>query len=205
MTPVPRKYLALLLFVAIVCGGCAGPATNVSSDSHSVRVERLPAPEVLAESGKPKLAPAGFMKLRLRRGYPALQDIVINDRQYVFITQKWFLQVVEWVENYIATQVPEIGSTKKYPVGYVATVASMANSAANLAVAKRYNLQASVLIGVMRAKSVNPWGAIPADGKDRSYLVTLAGKDPIVYDVWTKQLITFAEFPNLETMDAIAF
>ena len=205
MTPAPRKHLALFLLIAIACGGCAGPATDVSNDSHSIQVEQVPAPEVLAKAGKPKLAPAGFMKLRLRRGYPAMQDIVINDQQYVFVTEKWFRQVVVWVENYIAMQVPEIGPNKSYPVGYVATVASMASSAANLAVAKRYNLRASVLIGVMRAKSVKPWGAIPADGKDRLYLVTLAGNDPLVYDLWTKQTIPFAEFPNLATMDAIAF
>lgn len=193
------------MVVAIICGGCAGPATGVSGQNHSMRVEQLPPPEILAEAGKPKLAPASFMKLRLERGYPSMHDIIINDKQYVFITQKWFLQVVEWVENYIAVQIPEIRSNKKYPVGYVATVASMASSAANIAVAKRYDLHASVLIGVMRAKNVKPWGNIPADGKDRVYLVTLIGNDPIVYDVWTKQLIPFAKFPNLQSMDAIAF
>ena len=191
--------------VAVACGGCAGPATGVSVQSQSMRVEQVPPPEILAEAGKPKLAPAGFMKLRLQRGYPSMHDIIINDKQYVFITQKWFLQVVEWVENYIALQIPEIRSNKKYPVGYVSTVASMASSAANIAVAKRYNLHASVLIGVMRAKSGKPWGAIPADGKDRVYLVTLIGNDPIVYDVWTKHLIPFSRFPNLQSMDAIAF
>ena len=190
----------------MACGGCAGSANVANSHSHSIKVAQIPAPEVIAESGKPKLVPAGFMKLRLSRGYPSsLEDIVINDRQYVFITQKWFRQVVDWVENYIAMQIPEIRPNQKYPVGYATTVASLANSAANLTVAKRYDLKASVLIGVMRAKSVNPWGAIPADGQDRVYLVTLADNDPIVYDLWTKQVIPFEQFPNAKTMDAISF
>jgi hypothetical protein len=204
-TSIKQLCLCFLVLVAVVCGGCGDPATGVSGHNHSVTVEQVPPPEILAEAGKPKLAPAGFMKLRLQRGYPSIHDIIINDKQYVFITEKWFLQIVEWVENYIALQIPEIRSNKRYPVGYVSTVASMVSSAANITVAKRYDLQASVLIGVMRAKSVKPWGDIPADGKDRSYLVTLLGDDPIVYDVWTKQLIPFARFPNLETMDAIAF
>lgn len=205
MTSITRIYLGLLILIAAACSGCADPANSVNEPKHSIRVEQVPPPEILAESGKPKLAPAGFMKLRLQRGYPMLDDIIINDRQYVFITQKWFRQVIGWVENYIALQVPEIKSNRKYPVGYVSTVASMASSAANIAVAKRYDLRASVLIGVMRAKSEKPWGSIPGDGKDRNYIVTLIGNEPVVYDVWTKQIISFEKFPNIETMDAISF
>jgi len=187
--------------------GCVADNTRAvtSGSVEAVQMRRISAPEILAESGKPKLMPAGFLKRRLRLGYPSLKAIVIGDRQYLYIAEKWFNELIDWTEEFVRRQAPKIDPGRDLPFDYQAVIAAIASNTANIAVAKRYNLQASVLIGVMAADSVEPWGAIPADGKMREYLVALTEKGGIVYDVVSRQRVSFESFPNVDHMTGISF
>lgn len=191
--------LLIISFSTLLTGCVQSVATNY------VTMEAGPAPEIVAESGKAQTLPAGFIKRRLRLGYPSLKDIVINDRTYLYITKNWFQEVMERTEVFILAQVPEVGGPKGYPVGYEETLALLATNAANMSVARRYKLNASVLIGVMTANSDKAWGSIPADGKSRTYVICLTEHDGVVYDVRTKQMVEFNNFPNLESMRGIFF
>ncbi len=95
----------------------------------------------MVEEGKPKMVPAGFIKRRLRLGLPSAKDVVIHDRQYIYITEKWFHDVIEWTEEFIALQVPELDLEQKYPLAYDETFATLAANFANMSVATRYNVQ----------------------------------------------------------------
>lgn len=170
-----------------------------------VTMKTGPSPEILAEDGKPKIIPAGFIKRRLKQGIPSLEEIIINDRQYTYITEKWFGDVIEWTEEFIEAQVPNVDFQKNPPVGYEETFSQLASNIANLSVAKRYNIRSSVLIGLLIANSDASWGAIPADKKDRVYLVGLTDKGGIIYDLTTKQAINFEDFPNFDSIRGILF
>ncbi len=50
-----------------------------------------------------------------------------------------------------------------------------------------------------------PWGAIPADGKKRIYLIGMTEKGGLVYDLHTRQSISFDKFPNFESISGIMF
>lgn len=189
----------------LVSCGSSSPPSVLPVQADTVNFRKVPAPEILAESGKGKLMPAGFLKRRLRLGYPSLKNIVIGDRQYLYITDKWFDEIIQWTEEFIALQAPSVDIARNMPLDCHAVVSSLATNVANLAVAKRYNIKASVLIGVMAATSGEPWGKIPADGTLREYIVALTEKGGIVYHLPTKQRVSFERFPNREHMLAISF
>lgn len=194
------KLAAVSVAMAAILGGC----TEKTATDY-VRMQKGPAPEIVAESGGAKMLPAGFIKRRLRLGYPSLENIVINDRQYIYITEKWFKDVMVWTEDFIEVQVPEVGGARGYPVGYEETFALLSSNIANMSVARRYNLNGSVLIGLVTAKNNHEWGAIQADGKDRVYVIGLTEKDGVVYDVRTKQTIGINKFPNIDSIKSILF
>ncbi len=170
-----------------------------------IRIKKGPPPEIVAEAGKPKMVPAGFIKRRLRLGLPSAKNVVIHDRQYIYITEKWFHDVIKWTEEFIALQVPELDLQQKYPLAYDETFATLAANIANISVAARYNVQASVLIGLITVKHEKSWRAIPADGRERVYLIGMTEKGGLVYDLHTRQSISFDEFPNFESISGIMF
>ncbi len=190
----------LLMISAMLLTGCAAP-----QQVEYIRIKRGPPPEIVAEGGEPKMIPAGFIKRRLRLGLPSAKNVVIHDRQYIYITEKWFHDVINWTEDFIAVQVPELNLHQKYPLAYDETFATLAGNIANISVAGRYNIQASVLIGLITAKHLKSWGAIPADGKKRVYLIGLTEKGGLVYDLHTRQSISFDEFPNFESITGVMF
>ncbi len=190
---VSLSFLALL-------SGC----TETAPTRYGI-VKKGVVPEIVAVNGKAKTIPAGFVKRRLRLQYPTLDDIIIGDRQYLYITDKWFMDIVDWTEYFIKLQVPELDTLPELPTAYEETVTMLMSNVANLSVAKRYNLKASVLIGLLVANSDKPWGKIPADGKPRRYVVGLTEAGAIIYDIPTRQSIAGNDFPNLESMTGIIF
>ena len=92
-----------------------------------------------------------------------------------------------------------------YPVNYAETFVSFATNFANISVARRYNLKASVPIGFIVAKNVKPWGAIPGDGAARGYAIGMTADKVLIYDVYTGQSVSGADFPNLEYITGISF
>ena len=181
--------------------GCAEPRVD-----NYVLVKNGPPPGIIAANGKAKLIPAGFLKRRLRLGYPTLKDnINIGDRQYLYITEKWFMDVVEWGKYFIKLQVPEIDTLPVPPTAYEETLTRLMTNVANLSVSKRYNIKSSVLIGLVVANSDKPWGEIPADGKSRLYVIGLTEDGSVIYDIPTRQIIDGHDFPNKESMTGIMF
>ncbi len=170
-----------------------------------IEIMKGPRPEIVADGKKAKTLPAGYIKRRLRLGIPSAKNVVIGDRQYLYITQKWFMDVIKWTEELIALDVPELGSGKEFPLGYEETFAVLASNIANIAVAKRYNLRASVLMGLITAKQEKAWGDIPVDGKVAVYIIGLTEKGGIVYDLRTKQTIGFEDFPNFDSIIGVLF
>jgi len=206
INPTIYALAGIVMMLPYLFGCVADNTRTVTSGSvEAVQMRPISAPEILAESGKPKLMPAGYLKRRLRTGYPSLKAIVIGDRQYLYITEKWFNELIEWTEDFVRQQAPKIDPMRELPFDYQSVIAAIASNTANFAVAKRYNLQASVLIGVMAADSVESWGTIPADGKMREYLVALTEKGGIVYDVASRQRVSFEGFPNVDHMTGISF
>jgi hypothetical protein len=189
-----------MLSIILSLVGCAA-----QQQIEYIRIKKGPPPEIVAEEGKPKMVRAGFIKRRLRLGLPSAKDVVIHDRQYIYITEKWFHDVIEWTEEFVALQVPELDLEQKYPLAYDETFASLVANFANISVATRYNVQGSVLIGLRIAKHEKPWGAIPANGKKRFYLIGMTEKGGLVYDLHTRQSISFDEFPNFESISGIMF
>ena len=191
------------IFVAITAllTGCA----EQQATTEYIRIKRGPPPEIISESGKPKLIPAGYIKRRIRLGMPSVKNVTIHDRNYVYITEKWLHDVITWTEEFIQSQVPGLGLDKKYPLAYDETFAALASNLANGSISRRYNIRASALIGLFAAVNETPWGAIPADGKKRVYLIGLTDKGGLVYDIQTRQSISFDEFPNFDSISGIMF
>ncbi len=204
MKALQTRSLFVCLLLAVLFS-LSGYIERTQASMETIRIKKGPRPEVIAEAGKAKMMPAGFIKRRLRLGIPSITDMVIHDRQYIYITEKWFFDVMEWTENFIALQVPDLDLKHAYPRAYDETFAVLASQIANIAVARRYNVQGSVLIGLLTAKNENPWGEIPADGKDRVYVVGLTENDGILYDIRSKQSIEFSNFPNMHTIRGIMF
>lgn len=193
-------FYSLIISTLLLVTGCAE-----QQQVEYIRIKKGPSPEIIAEDGKAKLVPAGFIKRRLRLGLPSAENVVIHDRQYIYITEKWFRDVIKWTEEFIALQVPELNLNQKYPLGYDETFAGLAGNIANMSVAKRYNVQGSVLIGLITAKHEKPWGAIPADGKFRAYLIGMTENGGLVYDIRTRQSISFDQFPNFDSVVGVMF
>ena len=198
--PLIHLFFLLIIPTILLLTGCAE-----QQQVENIRIKSGPPPEIIAEEGKPKTIPAGFIKRRLRLGLPSANSVVIHDRQYIYITEKWFHDVIEWTEEFIALQVPDLNLQQKYPLAYDETFATLAANIANISVAKRYNIQGSVLIGLITVKHEKPWGAIPADGKSRVYLIGLTEKGGLVYDLHTRQSISFDKFPNFDSISGIMF
>lgn len=193
-------FFLLIIPTILLLTGCAE-----QQQVEYIRIKTGPPPEIIAEEGKPKMIPAGFIKRRLRLGLPSAKNVVIHDRQYIYITEKWFHDVIKWTEEFIALQVPELNLQQKYPLAYDETFATLATNFANISVATRYNVQGSVLIGLITAKHEKSWGAIPADGKRRVYLIGMTEKGGLVYDLHTRQSISFDNFPNFDSISGIMF
>jgi len=113
--------------------------------------------------------------------------------------------VIAWTEEFITLQVPDLDLNKEYPLTYDETFAMLASNIANISVARRYNIHGSVLIGLFTAKSIKPWGVIPADGKYRTYMIGLTEESGIVYDIRTKQSVESDKFPNRDSIKGIIF
>ena len=192
----------LLALVLILLSGCA---EQQQQSVEYLQVKRGNPPEIIAVNGKAKTIPAGFIKRRLRLVIPSIENFIINDREYIYITEKWFNEVIQFTEEFIALEVPDLNLHQHYPIAYDETFAALATNFANIAVARRHNLRASVLIGFIHAKNKNPWGKIPADGASRLYLVGLTEKDGIIYDIQTRQSIAFERFPNNEFIKGVIF
>ena len=187
----------------LLLSGCA--EQQQQQPSQYLQVKRANPPEIIAVNGKAKTIPAGFIKRRLRLLIPSIENFIINDREYIYITEKWFNEVIKWTEDYIALEVPNLNLDQQYPLAYDETFATLASNFANIAVARRYNLRASVLIGFVVAKNKNPWGVIPANGTSQLYLVGLSETGGIIYDIHSRQLIGFEQFPNKDFITSVLF
>ena len=198
--PLIHLFFSLIIPTILLLTGCAQ-----QQQVEYIRIKKGPPPEIIAEDGKPKMVPAGFIKRRLRLGLPSAKNVVIHDRQYIYITEKWFHDVIKWTEEFIALQVPELDLQQKYPLAYDETFATLTANIANISVAGRYNIHGSVLIGLITAKHEKSWGVIPADGRQRVYLIGLTEKGGLVYDLHTRQSIRFDEFPNFDSISGIMF
>lgn len=205
MNTLQAKILLSWLVVAMVVllSGCA--EQQQQQPASYLKVKRANPPEIIAINGKAKTIPAGFIKRRLRLVIPSIENFVINDREYIYVTEKWFNEVIKWTEDFIALEVPNLNLDHEYPLAYDETFATLASNFANIAVARRYNLRASVLIGFVVAKNENPWGKIPADGTSQIYLVGLTENDGIIYDIHTRQSIAFEQFPNMDFIKGVLF
>ncbi len=178
------------------------------SDSHSadyVLLKKGAPPEIIAVDGKAKLLYGEFIRRRLQKRYPTLKNIVVGDKRYMFITDKWFNDLVDWTEYFIKEQVPELDQLEELPVAYETTFAMLMSKVANIAVANRYNVKGSVLVGLVVAKSEKPWGNIKADGSFRQYVIGLTEHGAIIYDIPTRQVIAGKDFPNLGHLSGIIF
>lgn len=164
-----------------------------------------PPPEIIAADGKAKLLYGEFIRRQLKKTFPKLKTIVVGDKRYMFITDKWFRDVLDWTDTFIKKQVPQLETLDSLPVAYEETFSMLMSNFANMAVAKRYNVKGSVLIGLLVADSQKPWGAIPADGNSRRYIVGLARDGLVIYDIPTRQFIAGKDFPNKEYMTGIIF
>lgn len=191
----------ILVFVLVLFNSCA----EQQQPAAYLKVKRGVPPEIIAVNGKAKTIPAGFIKRRLRLTNPSIEHFIIHDRQYIYITEKWFNEVIRWTEDFIALEVPDLNLNKQYPIAYDETFSTLASNFANIAVARRHNLRASVLIGFVVAENKNPWGDIPADGAARVYLVGLTENDGMIYDIRSRQTIAFQEFPNKDFIKGVTF
>lgn len=165
-----------------------------------VLLKKGPAPEIIAVDGEAKLLYGEFIRRQLQKRYPTLETIIVGDKRYMFITEKWFRDVVDWTEHFIKQQGLELDTLEDLPTAYEETFTMLMSNIANIAVAKRYNVKGSVLIGLVVAKSEKPWGIIKADGKPRRYVIGLTEHGAIIYDIPTRQFIIGKEFPNLESI-----
>ena len=203
-----RAKILLSCLVAsmfVLFSGCAEQQQHQQQPAKYLQVKRGNPPEIIAVNGKAKTVPAGFIKRRLRLLFPSIENFIIHDREYIYITEKWFKEVVKWTEDFIALEVPNLKLDQQFPLAYDETFATLASNFANIAVARRYNLRASVLIGFVVARNKNPWGVIPVDGTSRLYLLGLTETGGIIYDIHTRQLIGFEQFPNRDFITGVLF
>ncbi len=173
--------------------------------NNSLVIKSGPPPEIIAIDGKAKLLYGEFIRRQLQKKHPTLKKIVVGDKRYMFITEKWFMDVLHWTENFIKQQVPELDSLQTLPTAYEETFAMLMSNIANLSVAKRYNVKGSVLIGLLVAQNNEPWGEIKADGTFRRYIIGLTENGSIIYDIPTGQIIAGKEFSNRNYISGIMF
>jgi hypothetical protein len=190
--------VSLFLSVCLFGYGNAG-ATEV------LLLKRGPAPEIIALNGEAKTLYGEFIRRQLKKRYPELKHIVVGDKRYMFITEKWFRDVIDWTDYFINIQVPELAKRDALPIAYEGTFSMVMSNVANIAVAKCYKVKASVLIGLVKARSEKPWGAIKADGALRSYVIGLTEHGSMIYDIRTRQFIYGKDFPNKDYINGIIF
>ncbi len=94
---------------------------------------------------------------------------------------------------------------EKLPIAYESTFAMLMSNIANIAVAKRYSVKGAVLIGLLVAKSEQPWGAIKADGKVHQYVIGLTENGSMIYHIPSRQIIAGKDFPNKNYISGIIF
>lgn len=194
------KIAGTFLFIFL---GLCGYSDSRAADY--VLLEKGAPPEIIAVDGKAKLLYGEFIRRRLQKNYPTLKNVVVGDKRYMFITDKWFNDLVDWTEYFIKEQVPELDQLEELPVAYESTFAMLMSNVANIAVAKRYSVKGSVLIGLVVAESVKPWGEIKADGSFRQYVIGLTEHGAVIYDIPTRQVIAGKDFPNLGYLSGIIF
>ncbi len=175
------------------------------ADAETVLVRKLPHPEIIAEDAKAKMLYGEFIRRQQLRLHPTLKNIVVGDKRYLFITDKWFQELVEWTEEFFRQQVPELENRKDLPVAYPGTLSMFMSNMANIQVSRRYNVEAAVLIGLMVAENRNAWGDTAADGKPRQYIVGLSRNGYIVYDFRTRQIVSGKDFVNKDYVTDIIF
>ena len=168
-------------------------------------VERLPKPQLMELQGKPKHESGFWIKHRLREVCPNVKVIVVTDKDYLFITREWFLELLDWCNRFIRERTPNLGGSAHSLPGYGQTYAMFINSVANMAVASRYNVKSSVLVGLAVAWNKEPWDAIPADNKKHDYIVALTEDGGLVHDLATGQTIGLRSFPNRQNIIAVLF
>jgi len=193
------KYFS---FTLLIC--CLLFLSNCKSYDQ-MRITKAPKPQIIAKASKPKIMPAGYLKLQIRKQLPEIEEVIISDQHYVYITKEWFLEMNSWTENFIHEQAPQLKHSANLPAGYRETYIMFMSAIANLEIAKHYNVKSSALIGILVAKNVVPWEAIPATGKHMSYAVVLSDNSVMVYDIVTKQLCDIYDFPNLKHTREIVF
>ncbi len=198
--PFTIKKICINLSVLIVFFGY-----TESHAADTMFLQKAPPPEIIAVSGKAKLLYGNFIRKQLQKRFPTLKTIVVGDKRYMFITEKWFKGVIDWTEYFITQQVPEIHQLENLPLAYEATFTMLMSNIANIAVSKRYSVNGSVLIGLMVAKSEKPWGAIQADGKPRQYVIGLTENGSMIYHIPTRQISTGKDFPNKDHTSGIIF
>ena len=192
------KKIPIYLFALVLFFGY-----SESSAADFVLLKKGPPPEIIAVDGKAKLLYGEFIRRQLQKRHPNLQTIVVGDKRYMFITEKWFREIVDWTEHFIKQQVPALDQMEELPTAYESTFTMLMSNVANVAVAKRYSVKGSVLIGLLVAKSEKAWGTIKADGKFRQYVIGLTENGSIVYDIPTGQVIDGKDFPNREYLSGI--
>ena len=162
-------------------------------------------PEIIAEGHRAKNIPGGFLKLRLRKTLPELETIIINDAHYLYISEHWFLQLVDWTSSFVEQQIPGLHVSGDLPKDFVKTYAMFMSSIANLVIARSHNVKSSALIGAITARNVEPWEKIPGSDKLASYIIVLDEHNMMVYDIVTKQLCKLHDFPNKDHIVEMVF
>lgn len=168
-------------------------------------VEKIAPPQIIAENGKPKLEPGGIIHKKLKELSPELQDIMVNDRYYVYITREWFLELKGWTDRYIARVAPNLGDSGPQLKGYTRTYSMLMNSAANFAIAGKYKVKGAALIGLMVVRNDNDWGKLKGDGQKHDYIVGMTEDGGLVLDLQTGQIIELRNFPNNKSILAMLF
>jgi len=127
------------------------------------------------------------------------------DSTYLYATKEWFFELLGWCNGFIGERAPNLGDSAPSLPGYVRTYAMFINSVANIAVAGRYNVKASVLVGLAVAKNKEPWDAIPADNGRHDYILALTEAGGLIHDLATGQTTEISSFPNRHNIIAVLF
>jgi len=197
-----QKYLRVFFSFLLISVFSFG---NVCHATEYLKVKRLPRPQILAENGKAKMLYGEVIRKQQLRRHPTLKTTIVGDKRYLYITNAWFKELVEWTEAFFVQQVPDIKKSGKLPEAYSGTFSMFMANMANVAISKHYNVKGSALIGLMRVKNMKPWGNTVADGKNRYYIIGLTESGYIVYDYRTHQMTTGKQFPNRDYITHFIF
>ncbi len=189
--------ITAVLFCLLLCS--CGPSYE------QLRIAQPPKPQIVAKGTAPKIMPASFLKLRLQKQLPELEEIIINDQHYIYITEEWFLQLKKWCDTFIERQVPDFKTTVQLPVGYKQSYAMFLSSIANITIAKHFDIKSSALIGLLVTRNIEPWGNIPGTGEQMTYIILMDDNYLRVYDLTTGQIASLDKFPNKKHILGIIF